>query len=57
MLPCHKCPYKLGLIQTFTNPCPQCKLQSYKMFEVFKGQTGYNDYKQNNDKSPVVRKK
>ena len=23
--PCDKCPYKLGLVQTLINPCPQCK--------------------------------
>lgn len=33
--PCEKCPYKLGLIQTFVNPCPSCKLNNYKTYEVF----------------------
>lgn len=34
--PCSKCPYKLGEIRTVTNPCPQCKLNGYQMFEQFK---------------------
>lgn len=33
--PCAKCPYKLGLVQTLTNPCPQCKKNGYQMFERF----------------------
>ena len=33
--PCEKCPYKLGFIQTFVNPCPSCKLNNYKTYEVF----------------------
>lgn len=34
--PCAACPYKLGLVKTFVNPCPQCKLSGYRMFEEFK---------------------
>lgn len=33
--PCDKCPYKLGLVQTFINPCPKCKENGYQMFERF----------------------
>lgn len=33
--PCDKCPYKLGLVQTLINPCPQCKENNYQMFERF----------------------
>ena len=33
--PCDKCPYKLGLVQTLINPCPQCKENGYAMFEQF----------------------
>ena len=36
--PCMECPYKLGLVQTFVNPCLQCKAEGYKMFEIFKRQ-------------------
>ncbi len=36
--PCTKCPYKLGLVQTLTNPCPQCRENSYQMFERFQKQ-------------------
>lgn len=33
--PCSKCPYKLGLVETFVNPCPQCKGNGYQAFEYF----------------------
>ena len=36
--PCNKCPYKIGIIKTVTNPCPQCKLNKYKRFKVLKKQ-------------------
>lgn len=36
--PCDKCPYKLGLVQTLINPCPQCKENGYAMFERFQKQ-------------------
>ena len=34
--PCPQCPYKLGLVHTVVNPCPQCRENSYQMFERFK---------------------
>ena len=34
--PCNQCPYKLGLVQTVINPCPQCKVNGYKTYEQFK---------------------
>lgn len=33
--PCPKCPYKLGLVRTLVNPCPQCKANGYWIFEQF----------------------
>lgn len=36
--PCNQCPYKLGLVHTLVNPCPQCKMGNYRMFEEFKKQ-------------------
>ena len=33
--PCDKCPYKLGLVRTVVNPCPQCKANGYKTYERF----------------------
>jgi len=33
--PCTKCPYKLGLVQTLTNPCPQCSENGYQTFKRF----------------------
>jgi len=44
---CNKCPYQLGLIQTLKNPCHQCKLEEYKLYEVFRSQTGGIGYEQN----------
>ena len=37
-VPCNKCPYKLGKIQTVVNPCSQCKLNGYQGYEQFKKQ-------------------
>lgn len=34
--PCFRCPYKLGLVHTVVNPCPQCKENGYKTYEQFK---------------------
>lgn len=47
--PCHECPYKLGLVETVANPCPQCMLNDYKSFETFKNQTGHYNPKQHED--------
>lgn len=44
--PCLECPYKLGLVQTFKNPCPQCELEGYKMFEIFRSRTEFNGSEQ-----------
>ncbi len=33
--PCAKCPYTLGQVKTLVNPCPQCKINGYCMFERF----------------------
>lgn len=33
--PCRKCPYKLGFVETLTNPCPQCKQNDYSSYEWF----------------------
>lgn len=29
--PCDICPYHLGIIQTFTSPCPQCWVGGFKL--------------------------
>ena len=47
--PCPECPYKLGLVETFANPCPQCRLNNYKTFETFKIRIGYYPAKSNKD--------
>lgn len=47
--PCPECPYKLGLVETVANPCPQCMLDDYKTFETFKNQTGHYNPKQHED--------
>ena len=41
--PCDKCPYKLGLVQTLINPCPQCKENGYQTFERFRRELSAND--------------
>lgn len=33
--PCPQCPYKLGLVHTVDNPCPQCRKHGYQTFERF----------------------
>lgn len=43
--PCDKCPYKLGLVQTVINPCPQCKANGYQMFERFQRELSGGDMK------------
>lgn len=34
--PCAKCPYKLGQIASFSNPCPACKMNGYTAYEQMK---------------------
>lgn len=34
--PCPDCPYTLGLVRTFTNPCPTCRENGYQTYEWFK---------------------
>lgn len=36
--PCPLCPYKLGMIKTVINPCPQCKRNNYLFYRRIKGQ-------------------
>lgn len=43
--PCSKCPYKLGLVHTVVNPCPQCRENGYQMFERFQRKTPTNKEK------------
>lgn len=33
--PCAQCPYTLGLVETLRDPCPECKLNNYQMYEIF----------------------
>lgn len=35
--PCAMCPYRLGLVHTVVNPCPQCEENGYQMYEHFQG--------------------
>lgn len=34
--PCPECPYTLGLVHTFANPCPKCRENGYRTFDRFK---------------------
>ena len=36
--PCPKCPYKLGIVETLVNPCPECKMNDYNSYEWFQKQ-------------------
>ncbi len=31
--PCGECPYKLGMVETLVNPCPQCRQNGYSTYE------------------------
>jgi len=33
--PCTNYPYKLGQVQTISNPCPQCKQNGYDSYERY----------------------
>lgn len=37
--PCGNCPYKLGLVKTLSNPCPQCRENGYQMLDLFQKRT------------------
>jgi hypothetical protein len=43
--PCSKCPYKLGIINTLRNPCPECKASGYKAYEQFVNQNNRKIHK------------
>ncbi len=45
MPPCDKCPYKLGMVQTLINPCPQCRENGYQTFERFQRELLVDDRK------------
>lgn len=34
--PCPRCPYRLGLIKTTVNPCPQCKMNGYNSYITYR---------------------
>lgn len=46
--PCDKCPYKLELVQTLINPCPQCRKNGYQMFERFQRELSVDDRRSSN---------
>lgn len=33
---CAKCPYKLGIVETLINPCPECKQNGHDLYERFR---------------------
>lgn len=52
--PCSKCPYTRGLMHTVINPCPQCKLNGYQMYQWFRRQlSGKCTDSWNNDPSEL----
>ncbi len=48
--PCAKCPYKLGIVKTPVNPCPQCKLNGYQSYEWFRKMKRQGEIPENMDK-------
>lgn len=56
--PCSKCPYKLGLVHTVDNPCPQCKQNSYRTFDRFQKRVAGDELqlkaKKGNETSGVI---
>lgn len=40
--PCARCPYRLGLVKFVQSPCPACRMDSYRMYDVLtRGQDGF----------------
>ncbi len=39
---CPGCPYTLGMVHTLVNPCPDCRLNGYLMYERFQKQLSGN---------------
>lgn len=35
--PCMRCPYRLGLVKTLINPCPQCIAHGFSFVRQSKG--------------------
>ena len=56
--PCSKCPYKLGLVHTPDNPCPQCRQNGYHTFERIQKRVAGNELqlkaKKDNEASGVI---
>ena len=32
--PCVRCPYRLGLVKFVQSPCPACRMDGYRMYDV-----------------------
>ena len=32
--PCARCPYRLGLVKFVQSPCPACRMDGYRMYDV-----------------------
>lgn len=47
--PCAACLYKLGMVKTLINPCPQCKAGGYKEFYRLQKEksSNLNNFKKN----------
>ena len=40
--PCAHCPYRLGLVKFVQSPCPACRMDGYRMFDILtRGQSGF----------------
>lgn len=48
--PCARCPYKLGLVRTLVNPCPQCREDGYAMYDRFLTRGGGDRQRRDGDR-------
>ena len=40
--PCARCPYRLELVKFVQSPCPACRMDGYRMFDILtRGQSGF----------------
>ena len=40
--PCRSCPYRLGIVKFVQSPCPACRMDGYRMFDILtRGHSGF----------------
>jgi len=39
---CASCPYRLGIVKFVQSPCPACRMDGYRMFDILtRGHSGF----------------